>query len=43
MKNKKREIWDKQDWIMTIVLCIIFPPFGIAAILRWLTYKSVWY
>jgi len=40
--KKQREKFSREQWIITITLCIIFPPIGIAAMLRWLFYQRVW-
>lgn len=39
----EREKWDKRDWAMTIGFLIIFPPIGLAALLRKLFYRRVWH
>jgi hypothetical protein len=38
----KREAWDRGDWIGTVALCVLFPPIGIAAMLRWAFGLRVW-
>jgi len=41
--KKQREKWDRKDWLITIILCIVFLPIGLAALLRWTFYQRVWY
>lgn len=38
----KREQWDRADWVITLALCVIFPPIGIAALCRWALGLRVW-
>ena len=38
----KREKWDRPEWTMTLALCVVFPPAGIAAMLRWALGLRAW-
>ena len=38
----RREKWDRGDWAGTLLLCIVFPPIGIAALMRWACGERVW-
>jgi hypothetical protein len=40
---KTREHWTKREWAMTIILCFIFPPIGLAALGRWIFKQCVWF
>ena len=37
-----REQWTLQEWVVTLLLCIVFPPIGVAAVLRRQSGKRVW-
>jgi len=39
---KHREPWTSREWAMTIAFLFVFPPIGIAALLRRLFYRRVW-
>jgi hypothetical protein len=39
----ERERWTQQEWAITIGMCIVFPPIGIAALIRKLLHKRVWH
>jgi hypothetical protein len=40
---KVYEVWTRDEWIVTIILLILFPPMGIAALLRKWSGESVWH
>jgi hypothetical protein len=42
-KLPEREKWNTRDWALTIGFLILFPPIGIAALLRRLFYRRVWH
>lgn len=39
----KTEKWDAREWVITICLLIVFPPIGIAALLRKWCGQNVWH
>jgi hypothetical protein len=41
--QRRREVWTRQDWIATLALCVVFPPIGLVALLRWFLGEKVWY
>jgi hypothetical protein len=38
----KREKWTRQEWVLTVAFLIMFPPVGIAAVIRWAFGQRVW-
>jgi hypothetical protein len=40
--SPNREAWGPGEWTTTLSLCVIFPPMGLAALLRWALGLRVW-
>lgn len=39
---RSREVWGRKTWVLTLGILVVFPPLGIAALLRKWAGQRVW-